>query len=142
MKNRITNLAATAALALVIVFGVATRLEARDKVSVNQENILRNFEYSLKLNEYPGIVEGTVYNVVVYKNRFPELDYAALSESLKSVAEENTNPAISYKAHLAYMYLNNSSTIELTPEHTSPNDLFKEISEKLEAKFLASQSIR
>ena len=142
MKNRIKNIAATAMLALVIVSGVATRLEAGEKISVSQENILRNFKYSLEWKEYPGVVEGTIYNIVVCKNRFPELDYASLADELNHIAEENVNPAISYKAHLAYMYLNNSSAIELTPGVTSPNDIFKEISEKLEQKFLASHSIR
>ncbi len=142
MKNRIINTAATALLALVIVSGAAVRLEAGEKISVNQENLLRNFKYSLEWKEYPGIVEGTIYNVVVCKNRYPELVYAYLADVLKRLAEENANPAIGYKAHLAYMYLNNSSAIELTPGITSPNDVFKEISEKLEQKFLASHSIR
>jgi hypothetical protein len=140
MSNRITKAAATVGLAIILITGATARLDASDEKGVSKELTIKNFEYSLTWNEYPGIVESTVYNIVICKSRFPGLNYSELAGVLKQVAEENNNPAIRYKAQLAYMYLNFSSTIDLIPGETSPNDVFKEISEKLEQKFLASQT--
>jgi hypothetical protein len=71
------------------------------------------------------------------------LDYSELAESLQRVAEDSKDLAISYKAQLAYIYLNNSSKIGLTLDQTLPSDeyVFKQISEQLEEKLLASHAI-
>jgi len=86
-------------------------------------------------------VESSIYVVVLYKNRFPELNYSQLEDALQRVAGESHDSSISYKAQLAYMYLSHGSVIELTPMQ-NPNShdyLFKQISEQLEQKFLAIQ---
>jgi len=143
MKTGIKKIAATAALALIIVSGAAAQPVTAERKGVKPELIMKNFENSLQWSEYPGIVEGTVYNIVIYKNRFPGLDYSDLAESLQRVAEDSKDLAISYKAQLAYIYLTNSSKIGLTLEQTSPSHeyVFKQISEQLEQKLLASHAI-
>jgi hypothetical protein len=138
MRNNIIKVAALVAMAVIIS---ASNADAGDRKGIDKDLIMKNFEYSLTWNEYPGIVESTLYNVVVYKSLYPDLDYTQLSAMLKDVAKESKNPTIGYKAQLAYMYLNYSSTIEVAPGNVSPNYLFKEISEKLEQRFLASQTV-
>lgn len=140
MVNTTKRIAATAVLALIIATGAMAHPDKTDRGGFNQELVLKNFEHSLQMEEYPGVVESTIYNVVVFKNRFPQLDYARLAASLQRLIEENQDASISYKAQLAYMYLNNSSTIDLSPEGASSSHgyIFKQISEQLEQKFLAA----
>jgi hypothetical protein len=143
MKTGIKNLAAAIALALIIISGAAAQPESAERKGMKPELVMKNFESSLQWNDFPDIVESTVYNIVIYKNRFPGLDYSDLAESLQRVAEESKDLAISYKAQLAYIYLNNSSKIDLTIEQTLPSHeyVFKQISEQLEQKLLASHAI-
>jgi hypothetical protein len=143
MKTGIKKIAAAVALALIIVSGAVAQPEAAESKGMKPELVMKNFENSLQWNDYPGIVESTVYNIVIYKNRFPGLDYSELAESLQRVAEDSKDLAISYKAQLAYIYLNNSSKIGLTLDQTLPSDeyVFKQISEQLEEKLLASHAI-
>ena len=140
MGSTTKRIAATAVLALIIATGIMAQPDKAGRNGMNQALVLKNFECSLQMEEYPGIVESTIYNVVLFKNRFPQLDYTQLASSLQRVAEENQDASISYKAQLACMYLSNSSTIDLTPEGASSNHgyIFKQISEQLEQKFLAA----
>jgi len=140
MGSTTKRIFATAVMALIIASGATAHPDKPEKSGTYQALALKNFEYSLHLEEYPGIVESTIYNVVIFKNRFPQLDYAQLASLLQRVAEDNQDASISYKAQLAYMYLSNSSMIDLTPESASSNHgyIFKQISEQLEQKFLAS----
>jgi hypothetical protein len=142
MKNKISKIALSAALILIVFSGAVTRLEAGDKRSVTQELTMKNFENSLEYHECPGIVESTVCNIVVYKSINPDLNYSNLNSELKRIAEDNKDAAIRYKAQLASLYLDYSSIIELSLEPSSWNHeyVFKQISEQLDKKFLVSQT--
>ncbi len=143
MGKGINKIAAAAVLILIIASGAMARPDKVEKHGMNQELVMKNFECSLQMEKFPGIVESTVYNVVIYKNRFPDLDYTRIASRLQRVAEDNQDSSISYKARLAYMYLSYSSTIDLTPEYATTNHheyIFKQISEQLAQKFLASHN--
>ncbi|HTR80108.1 MAG TPA: hypothetical protein VMM58_00670 [Bacteroidota bacterium] len=140
MKNVPKTIAAVVAFALLGVSGAMAHPDRVDKVPSNQALVLKNFEYSLQRDDFPGIVESTIYNVVIYKNLYPDLDYSRLASMLQRVSKDNLDSSISYKAHLANMYLSYGSTINLMLEHAPSNHeyIFKQISEQLEQKFLAS----
>jgi len=142
MNNRISKIALSAALILIIFSGAVTRLEAGEKRSATRELTMKNFENSLEYHECPGIVESTIYNVVVYKSINPDLNYSNLNSELKRVAEDNEDVAIRYKAQLASLYLDYGSIIDLTLEPSSSNHeyVFKQISDQLDKKFLVSQT--
>jgi chemotaxis response regulator CheB len=91
-------------------------------------------------SEIPGIVESTIYTVVLYKNRFPDLDYSRLQSGLDEVARDNGDVAISYKARLASTYLTYSTNIQITPVSPALDHeyLFRQIAEQLEQKLLAA----
>ena len=142
MRSTMERIAAAVGLVLMIVSVVAAHPDTVEQKGMNKELAMKNFEYSLQWRGVPGIVESTIYNVVIFKNRFPDLDYSHIGVLLQRVAEGNKDLSISYKAQLATMYLNYSPTLDLTSQ-TLPADheyIFKQISEQFEQKFLASHA--
>ncbi len=133
--------AASVTLAAVLVFAITatSQTKAPESKTFNHPRNFREFDYSLQ-SEIPGIVESTIYTVVLYKNRFPDLDYSRLQSGLDEVARESKDVSISYKARLASMYLNYSANINITPASPAFDHeyLFRQIAEQLEQKLLAA----
>jgi hypothetical protein len=134
------------ALALVAAFTMTINAPAQLKHSevkqekIRQERILESFKTSLK-SDYLGVVEGTIYNIVVYKKFYPQLDYADLVAALNHSSLKSDNVAVRYKAHLASLYLTNTAAIEVDPlAHPSDHEyIFKQIAQQLETKFLVAR---
>ena len=133
------------AVVALLVFGIASSAMARpdsaERTVLTQDLVLKNFEHSLQMGEFPGIVESTIYNVVVFKSRFPQLDYARLSSMLQRIAEDNQDASLSYKAELAYLYLNLNAGFDLNavPGSADHGYIFRQLSDQLAQKFLAVQ---
>jgi hypothetical protein len=135
-RNLITVVFATVATAIIL----SSNAVGGEQPIYNHERVFENFESSLKRNDVPGIVESTIYTVVEYKNKFPELDYSKIISMLDRVSRDNNSSSIRYKAQLASMYLSDSDGIEVTPVRGAFDHeyLFKQIADQLEKKFLAS----
>jgi hypothetical protein len=101
------------------------------------ENALREFPNSLKTG-VPGIIESTIYNIVLVKKYFPNEDYNNVIKALSKVAQSDDDPSLKFKAHLALIYLTYGSDIELKPIRDTYDHeyIFKQISEQLEKKLL------
>lgn len=140
--KRYINKAVVVVLALltlsISVFAQPNKARYSDKVL---EQGLKVFPTSLQ-SDYQGIVESTIYNVVLLKNYFPNANYKTIVDELNSVAQGNDNPVIRYKAHLASMYLTYGSNIEITPTESGydPEKIFRQIAEQLEKKLLVSNT--
>ena len=131
---------------LVIVFSLLTlgTVFAQPAQSRYSDKVLKQglkvFPVYLK-SDYQGIVESTIYNIVVLKSYFPNADYKSLINKLNDVAEDNSNPAIRYKAHLASMYLTLGNNIKVVSAETV-NDhekVFRQIADQLERELLVSR---
>ena len=144
MKTYLKSLLA----ATFVIIGVAATANAQESNSntkaFNQKIAFKQFENSLQSSDYPGIVESTLYTVVQCKDRFPEFDYSQLRDAVNKVMKENGDMSLAYKAYLVSMYLSHSSDIQVTPfEYSNDHEqLFKQIADQLEAKFLAFNSDR
>jgi hypothetical protein len=128
-----------AALAITINASAQTSSTDCTLPKVRQEKILQNFRASLK-SDCLGIVEGTIYNVVVFKKYYPGLDYSPLLTELNRSAQANEDASVRFKAHLAAMYLTDDSGLEIVPL-ARPSDheyLFRQIVQQLEKKFLVT----
>jgi hypothetical protein len=92
-------------------------------------------------SEYKGIVEGTIYNVVLLKKFHPEADYKDLINDLNKVAEKNDDPSISTKAHLAAMYLRFGNLINIQPVtgNEDHNNVFNQIADQVKNKLLVTK---
>jgi len=134
---------AAATLAAIFIFAFTALSQTTDVrgTTFNHQRNFKEFEYSLQ-SDIPGIVESTIYTVVLYKNLFPALNYSHLQEELDQVARANNDVSIGYKARLASTYLNYSNNIIITPVSpaTDHEYLFRQIAEQLEQKLLAVQS--
>jgi len=100
---------------------------------------MKNFQYSLG-SEYTGVVEGTIYDIVLYKKYHPELDYNAIVDRLNDLAVSGKSPQIRYKAHLASMYFSGTEQISVIPSQ-DPLDqdaIFRQIADQLEKSLLSS----
>jgi len=140
MKTR-ARAAMTMAAIFVFAFTAISQTTEGEGRTFNHQRNFKEFESSLK-SEIPGIVESTIYTVVLYKNLFPVLNYSHLQNELDQVARENSDVSISYKARLASTYLNYSNNITITPVSPASDHeyLFRQIAEQLEQKLLAVQS--
>lgn len=131
------------AVVVLILLAFSIRIDAQPNFSVkkkaNLEKAIQVFPASLK-SDIPGIVESTIYNIVVYKNYFPEKNYDKIANILSSVAHENYDPAIRYKAYLAEMYLNSSANVSLKPESPAQDHeyIFIQIADQLEKNLLVA----
>ncbi len=93
---------------------------------------MKNFRYSLK-SDIPGVVEGTITDVVIFKKLYPNLDFDGIVDRLNEVAETSKVPVISYKAHLASIYLTHPAQFEIVPAERSgqQDDVFRQIANQL-----------
>ena len=141
MRNTLKAVAFVAMLTVGVGSVALAHPDTSEKSGITQELVLKNFEHSLGMRDYPGVVESTIYNVVVFKNRFPQLDYARVASMLQRLAEQNQDASLSYKAELAYLYLNLNGGLDLDAQPGSADHgyIFKQISEQLAQKFLAAQ---
>ena len=105
------------------------------------ENAMQVFPSSLNL-AVPGVVESTIYNIVLVKNYYPNENYSKIIKALNKVAQSDDDPSIRFKAHLALIYLTDGSNIELKPIHDTYDHeyIFKQISEQLEKKLLVASN--
>ncbi|MFA6439097.1 MAG: hypothetical protein WCX28_07310 [Bacteriovoracaceae bacterium] len=104
-----------------------------------QHIIDKRFVPSLE-SHIPGIVEGSIYNIILCKNIYSGLDYSTAEKKLNWVISNNSSASLRYKAHLAIMYLSFSNEIAITPKAKweTYDYLFKQISEELLLKLLVT----
>jgi hypothetical protein len=133
----------TTVIVALIVLAVTVSIDAHPNYSEKSrpdiEKAFKFFPSSLK-SEIPGIVESTIYNVVVYKKYFPEKNYDKIVNALNVVARENSDPAIRYKAYLAATYLNSASKVDIKPESPAEEHeyIFIQIADQLEKNLLVA----
>jgi hypothetical protein len=142
MKTNLKLLAGTALVALAIAFNASAQESRPVKEAFVKKYSLEMFGISLQAKEYPGVVEGTLYNIIECKNLFPEIDYSDLAVSINKLAKENDDLVIGYKASLVGLYLAHSSEFHITPMRGAEEHeyLFKQIADQLEEKLVAIQS--
>lgn len=136
----VTTMILAAAFALTFTAQAQTSGNDEKKQHVKPEHVLESFKRSLK-SDVPGIVEGTVYNIVIYKKYYPQLDYTDLIDVLNRYSLTSDDVAIRYKAHLASFYLTNDAAITIEPI-VNPEEhdyIFRQIAEQLESKFLVTR---
>lgn len=81
----------------------------------------------------PGIVEASIYNVILLKKYYPTADYSSIVNKLNKIAEKNMDPSIRFKAHLASIYLSFSEIINVQPKFIFDHEyIYKQITDQLE----------
>jgi len=142
MKTILKNLVTATFVILLVAAGATAQEKTADKSTFKRKLVFEQFENSLKRIDYPGVVESTLFTTVECKNRYPDLNYSSLLDAVNKVAQENNDPALAYKAYLVSMYFAHSSDIRVNPFESSDDhdQLFKQIADQLEAKFLAFDS--
>ncbi|MFO7446595.1 MAG: hypothetical protein R6W90_09520 [Ignavibacteriaceae bacterium] len=126
----------------LVVFSVG--IYAQGSSNVHKKDIVQRafkvFPPSLE-SQYPGIVESTIYNVILLKKYYPTENYSLFVNKLNDIAEESNDPALRYKAHLASIYLNFSERFDIEPKQQvyDREYLFKQISDQLGNSLAASK---
>lgn len=131
----LNTLLLTLACAVTLLSGSSFAEEKQAPKKTVVERAFQVFPKSLD-SDYQGIVESTIYNVILLKKYYPNENYSVFVKKLNEIAEENTDPAIRYKAHLASTYLTFSDMIQVEPKNHSFDReyLFKQITDQLENK--------
>ncbi len=94
-------------------------------------------------SKIPGIVEGSLYNIVLCRKYFSKLDYTTTVEKLKWLIAENKSSSLNYKTHLALLYLTDADNINITPKSDPETHdyLFRQLSKEFEEKMLVSNEV-
>jgi hypothetical protein len=139
MKTGYLKVAAVVLILLAFSIRIDAQPNYNEKTRPDIEKAMQIFPASLK-SDIPGIVESTIYNVVVYKKYFPGKNYENILNALNSVARENEDPAIRYKAYLAEMYLNSTAKLDVKPESPAEDHeyIFIQIANQLEKNLLVA----
>lgn len=92
-------------------------------------------------SDIPGIVESSIYNAILIKKYYPGANYSSIISKLNRIAEDNADPSIRFKAHLASIYLTFTDGISIKPKHDTFDHeyLFRQIADQLESKLLVSK---
>ena len=134
-------------LVLVVLFTTAafSVSKAEDKDSIRRESAAKT-AYTMCLpslkSDIQGIVESTIYNVVLVKKYYPTANFKAIINKLNDIAIENADPSIRFKAHLASIYLSFSEMIDVQPVFNTFDReyIFRQIADQLESKLLATKN--
>ena len=142
MNTNLKRLAGTALVAFAIVFTTNAQESRPANEAAIKKTTLEMFGLNLQTKEYPGVIEGTLYNIIECKALFPDLNYSDLVEPLNELAMEHGDLVLGYKASLAGLYLAHSSDFHITPMRDAANHeyLFKQIADQLEQKMVAIES--
>ena len=94
-------------------------------------------ETSLR-SDIKGVVEGTIYNTIQYKSYFPGRDFSRLIADLNDLSASDPDSEISFKAHLASMFLRYGSSLDAAASFDPGNHerAFQLASDQLTRKFL------
>lgn len=125
--------------AIVFTADVFAKDSTAAKSKIDYQRIIKISQSSLE-NDVPGIVEGSIYNVILLKKYYPNADYSEIIEKLNKISDSFPVASIKYKAHLASMYLTMSNGIDIHPLSNVYDHeyLFKQIAEQLETKLLVA----
>jgi hypothetical protein len=139
MKNRMGFVIAMVLFAATTFQATAQELQIKYEPVRFQKILDKSFVPALE-SKIPGIVEGSLYNIVLCRKYFSNLDYTTTVKKLKWLIAENKSSSINYKTHLALMYLSDADDITITPKSdTETHDyLFRQLSKEFEVKMLVS----
>jgi len=93
-----------------------------------------------------GMVESTLFMIMVCKEKYPDLDYKKIIIELSSLSVEGETPVIRQKAFISKTYLENSDWFENLSFQKSENQdeylyneagYFREINERIQNKIFA-----
>ena len=106
-----------------------------------QKLTMMNFRQSLR-SDIPGVVEGTIFDVVLYRKYYPSLDYDGIVDRLNDLAVSSKIPSVRYKAHLASMYFSYNGQINVEQDRDPWNQdaIFRQISDQLEKDLLSANT--
>ncbi len=136
MRRRARTLWPVAILALSLSVSALGQTRTVPKVR-DHHKLMLILEYSLK-SDIPGIVESTIYDMIQYKSYYPKQNFSRLISDLNDLSASCRDSAISYKAHLASMYLSYGSSLD-NGSAFDPSDherAFQLASDQLSRKFL------
>jgi hypothetical protein len=123
----------------VLAFGAAALAGPNERAVRNHivDLSMKNFRQSLK-SDIPGVVEGTISDVIVFKKLYPDLDFDGIKDRLNEVAETSKVPVISYEAHLATIYLTHPAQFEIVPNENPErqDDVFRQIADQLQKQLI------
>ncbi len=126
----------------IIVFTANSNAQPVKKVSpvVMAKRAMKVIPSSLDSN-IPGIIESTIYNVIVVKKYYPSADFDNIIDKLNEIEKENPSPSIRFKAHLASIYLTFGNIIDVKPKHNvfEHDYIYRQIANQLEKKLLVSR---
>ncbi len=139
MKNHKARTLFLVVATFVFVTSAFAQPGAVERQKSLQTLTMENFRHSLT-SKYQGVVEGTIFDVVLYRKDYPQLDYDKIIDRLNDLAVTSKVPLVRYKAHLASMYFSAVDQINLVPAQDpwDQDAMFRQIAEQLEKNLLSS----
>ncbi|MBU0476093.1 MAG: hypothetical protein KKF62_18250 [Bacteroidetes bacterium] len=133
MKKTIKVLLIATQLFSITLFAHTT---SKREISKNTEiNVLHSMNHEVET-----VAESAIFNLLLLKNRNPQMDLTAFTNELVKLATEGQTAKIRYKAQLTYWYLTNKDKIgEIDFNHgDDDNRYYEELADKLKSILIAS----
>jgi hypothetical protein len=107
----------------------------------DHQKLMHILKSSLK-SDIHGVVESTIFTTIQYKSYYPNLDFSGLIAALDDLSQASSDSSISFKAHLATMYLRYGDSLDdrTVFDLDTHENAFQLASEQLTKKFLFSHS--
>lgn len=113
---------------------VAVRLAEADipRIALNFAEALRS--------ENPGVRESAVYHGFLFRLMFPDVNMHEMNRALKNLSDNETSPALRYRAHLAWYFFESEEFHLLLPLDKIPKEeeLFRLAQEVITGKMYSA----
>lgn len=117
----------------LLMFFVAVNFVSAKVPSYFAEKGIPNIVIGMESN-VNGLVESCIYQSVLLKNKYPELNFNKVVKSLKELSLNGQTVRIRYQAHLAFLYIKNAELFNDLKFQIDedPDESFKSISGTIE----------
>ncbi len=114
---------------LLVSTGLASAKSSDYFVEKGIPNIVKGMESDIN-----GLVESCIYQSILLKNKYPELNYNKVVTTLKDLSINGSTVKIRYQAHLAFLYIKNADLFNDLNFYLdqNPEDNYKSISGTIE----------
>lgn len=128
------------ALAVLSLFAQQAQAQKYDYTDKQLKQSVKAYEWSLS-SDNSMVVESVLYNVLLLKRHYPELNYKSLVKKLRKLSLNGETPAIRSKAFVAAMFYDVPDMFQDVKLDTSIEDAapyYKDLLNKMETYILAA----
>lgn len=117
--------------------------DSTQEMSLNLDRVEKNYLHALQSSN-EGVVESTIYNILMLKLKFPNREIGEIKDELKQLAMEGNEQSVRYKAYIAMnfigevQWLSQYKEVAFLLESSDQEQLFRILADELKKGYLTS----